>query len=89
MTTTEQQTQVTPVNRCHICQSPCYRPLISRDDSGDMLPNGRYRCAKCTFEFNSVATWRGDKSQLTRSPDQASPDGAISPSASNPSHHLA
>lgn len=82
MMTTPQELphQETPVNRCHICQSPCYRPLISRDDSGDMLPNGRYRCAKCTFEFNSVATWRGDKSRLTGNPDPASTDGTNSPS---------
>jgi len=49
------------MTRCHICQSTCYRPVITRNAFGQMLPNGRYQCVKCKFEFSSVGVWRGDE----------------------------
>ena len=60
------------MNRCHICHSACYRPVITRSEGGQMLPNGRYQCAKCKFEFSSVSAWRGDDSQPVNSLTSAS-----------------
>lgn len=51
------------MNRCHICNSACYRPVITRNESGRMQASGRYQCVKCRFEFSSVAVWRGDEDE--------------------------
>ena len=49
------------MNRCHICNSACYRPVLTRNESGQMQASGRYQCVKCKFQFSSVAAWRGDE----------------------------
>lgn len=46
------------MNRCHVCLSTCYRPVIARNADGQMQPTGRYQCVKCKFEFTDVANWR-------------------------------
>lgn len=46
------------MNRCHVCLSTCYRPVIARNADGQMQPTGRYQCVKCRFEFTDVASWR-------------------------------
>lgn len=48
------------MNSCHVCHSTCYRPIISRNAEGHMLPSGRYQCVNCKLEFETVAAWRGD-----------------------------
>jgi hypothetical protein len=49
------------MNSCHVCHSTCYRPIITRNAEGRMLPSGRYQCVKCKLEFETVAAWRGEK----------------------------
>ena len=46
------------MNRCHVCFSTCYRPVIARNADGQMQPTGRYQCVKCKFEFPDAADWR-------------------------------
>lgn len=70
------------MTRCHICQSTCYRPVITRNAFGQMLPNGRYQCVKCKFEFSSVGVWRGDENHPS---DALMPATGIEASANQPS----
>lgn len=71
------------MNSCHICHSTCYRPVIIRDESGRMLPSGRYQCVKCKFEFSSVAAWRGDQEEqpAVSAPPTTSTDSTHKPAA--------
>lgn len=49
---------MSPVNACRLCGATAYRPVIARDASGAMKPNGRYRCVGCKLEFDSIEQWR-------------------------------
>ena len=48
-----------PANACRRCGSTAYKPVIARDASGAMTPNGTYRCVGCKLEFNTIDQWRG------------------------------
>jgi hypothetical protein len=54
---------VHPLNRCRLCGASSYRPVIDRDASGALRPNGLYRCSGCSVVFADPAAWRDGDSQ--------------------------
>jgi hypothetical protein len=50
-----------PANSCHHCGATAYRPVLDRDPSGAMRPNGQYQCVQCRRVFSSMTEWRGTK----------------------------
>lgn len=48
-----------PANSCHHCGATAYRPMLDRDGSGAMRPNGQYKCVQCQRVFSNLGEWRG------------------------------
>ena len=47
-----------PANACRLCGATAYKPVITRDANGAMMPSGAYRCVRCKLEFTSIDQWR-------------------------------
>ena len=46
------------MNKCNQCGSSSYKPVIKRDDHGDMRQSGQYQCTGCKLVFAKLDEWR-------------------------------
>ena len=49
---------MTLTNKCHRCSASSYKPVIKRDESGNMQPSGQYQCVGCKLIFTHIEEWR-------------------------------
>jgi hypothetical protein len=49
---------MTQIDKCQRCGATSYKPVIKRDDSGNMSPSGEYQCVGCDLVFKNIGEWR-------------------------------
>jgi DNA-directed RNA polymerase subunit RPC12/RpoP len=47
------------IYKCRRCGTTSYQPVIARDATGALTPNGMYRCTGCRVTFTDLREWWG------------------------------